>query len=334
MRAIQIHQHGGPEVMRIEEVALRDPGPNEVVVRNHAIGVNFTDIMHRRGDHPGTIEFPAGIGQEGTGVIEFVGDAVTEFTFGDRVAYATLPPESYADARVVDADRVVRLPDGVDFKSAAGILLKGLTVDFLIRRSYPVAAGETVLFHAAAGGVGLVACQWLKHLGATVIGTVGTPEKADRARARGCDHAIVHGEEDIVDRVMDITGGVGVPVVYDSIGEATFGASLDCLAPLGHLVCFGASSGHIPPFAPIELAAKSQFLTWARLPTYTARRGDLVDGAARVFEAIEKGIVVDPVSREFALEDAAEAHRGIEARELTGSTILIGDVPVDVEKLR
>ncbi len=324
MRAIRIHQNGGPEVMRIEEVAIRDPGPNEVVVRNHAIGVNFTDVMQRSGDHPGRkIEFPAGIGQEGAGVIEAAGEAVTEFTIGDRVAYGTLPPDSYAEARVLAADRVVPLPDGVEFKTAAGLLVKGLTVDFLTRSSYSVAAGDTVLFHAAAGGVGLIACQWLKHLGATVIGTVGSPEKADRARAHGCDHAILYREEDFAERVMEITAGAGVPVIYDSVGQATFRGSLDCLAPLGHLVCFGAASGHIEPFAPSELGAKSLFLTWARLPTYTARREDLLEGAARVFELAEKGILADPVTQEFALEDAAEAHRRIEARESTGSTILI-----------
>jgi NADPH:quinone reductase len=324
MRAIRIHQNGGPEVMQIEEVAIRDPGADEVVVRNHAIGVNFSDVMHRSGDHPGRkIEFPAGIGQEGAGVIEAVGDAVTDFTVGDRVAYGTLPPDSYAEARVLAADRVVPLPDGVDFKTAAGLLLKGLTVDFLTRRSYSVAAGETVLFHAAAGGVGLIACQWLRHLGATVIGTVGSAEKADRARAHGCDHAILYGEEDFAERVMEITAGAGVPVIYDSVGQATFRGSLDCLAPLGHLVCFGAASGHIQPFAPGELGAKSLSLTWARLPTYTARREDLLDSAARVFDLVGKGVFADLVIREFAFEDAAKAHRRIEARESIGSTILI-----------
>jgi len=323
MRAIRIHQHGDPDVMRLEEVPLGEPGAGEVVVRNHAVGVNFTDIMHRRGDHPGSVEFPAGVGQEGAGVIEVLGDGVDEFAIGDRVAYATLPPDSYADARIVVADRVVPVPDAVDFKVAAGIILKGLTVDFLTRLAHPVVAGDTVLFHAAAGGVGLVACQWLRDLGATVIGTVGSPEKAAQALAHGCDHAIVYGDDDVAARVMDITNGAGVPVVFDSVGEATFRASLASMAPLGHLVCFGAVSGHISPVAPIELAAQSHTLTWARLPTYFAQRTDLIESAAGVFDRIERGVLVDPVSRTYALTDAAEAHRAVENRETTGSTVLI-----------
>lgn len=323
MRAIRFHEHGGPEVLRLEEVLLEEPGTDDVVVRNRAVGVNFTDIQHRRGDHPQKVEMPAAVGQEGAGVIEAVGAGVDEFAVGDRVAYATLPPCSYAEARVLPAARVVRLPDAVDFECAAAVLLKGLTVDFLSARSYPVKAGDVVLLHAAAGGVGLIACQWLKRLGAVVIGTVSSEAKAARAAAAGCDHPIVAGSHDFAARVDAITDGAGVDVVYDSIGQATFRGSLQCLAPLGSLVCFGAASGHIPPVAPIELAAKSLFLTWARLPAYTARREDLVAGAERVFAAVAEGAVSVEVSGRFGLAEAAEAQRRIEERLTTGSTILL-----------
>ncbi len=323
MRAIRIHGHGGPDVLKLEEVDPRPPGPGEVMVRNHAVGVNFTDIQHRRGEHRRKVEFPAGVGQEGAGVIEAVGEGVEGLATGDRVAYATLPPDSYAEARVLAAERVVKLPDGVDFESAAGMLLKGMTVDFLTRRCYPVKAGDAVLFHAAAGGVGLIACQWLKHIGATVIGTAGSREKAERARASGCDHAIVYTEEDVAARVADITGGEGVAVVYDSVGQATFRGSLASLAPRGYLVCFGAASGPIPPFAPADLGAKSLFMTWARLPAYTARRADLVESARRVFAAQMAGMIAVDITQRFALAEAAEAHRAIETRTTTGSTILL-----------
>ena len=245
-RAIRIHETGGPEVLRWETVAIGDPGPGQVRIRHTAIGLNFIDTYHRSGLYP-LPSLPSGIGLEAAGVIEALGPDVTGFAVGDRVAYAAAPPGAYAEVRLHAADKIVAIPDGIEDTTAAAMMLKGLTAWYLLRRTYPVAAGETILIHAAAGGVGLIACQWAKHLGATVIGTVGTDEKAELAKANGCDHTIVYTRENFADRVREITEDVGVPVVYDSVGDATFEGSLDCLKPRGLMVTFGNASGPVPP---------------------------------------------------------------------------------------
>lgn len=320
-RAIRIHEHGGPEVMRLEDVDVGEPGPGEARVRHAAVGLNFIDTYHRTGLYP--VSLPSGLGMEAAGVIEAVGEGVTELSPGQRVAYAAGPPGAYAEARVVAADRLVPLPDAVDDETAAAAMLKGMTVEYLIRRTHRVSAGETVLLHAAAGGVGLVACQWLKHLGATVIGTVGSDEKAELARAHGCDHPIVYTREDFAARVRELVPG-GVPVVYDSVGAATFEASLDCLAPRGLMVSFGNASGKPPALEVGALAQKgSLFLTRPTLMTYVAARADLLESAAAVFDVIARGAVTIAIGQRFPLADAAEAHRALEGRATTGSTVLI-----------
>ena len=320
-RAIRIHEHGGPEVMRLEDVDVGEPGPGEARVRHTAVGLNFIDTYHRTGLYP--VSLPSGLGMEAAGVIEAVGEGVTELSPGQRVAYAAGPPGAYAEARVVAADRLVPLPDAVDDETAAAAMLKGMTVEYLIRRTHRVSAGETVLLHAAAGGVGLVACQWLKHLGATVIGTVGSDEKAELARAHGCDHPIVYTREDFAARVRELVPG-GVPVVYDSVGAATFEASLDCLAPRGLMVSFGNASGKPPALEVGALAQKgSLFLTRPTLRTYVAARADLLESAAAVFDVIARGAVTIAIGQRFPLADAAEAHRALEGRATTGSTVLI-----------
>ena len=320
-RAIRIHEHGGPEVMRLEDVDVGEPGPGEARVRHAAVGLNFIDTYHRTGLYP--VSLPSGLGMEAAGVIEAVGEGVSELSPGQRVAYAAGPPGAYAEARVVAADRLVPLPDAVDDETAAAAMLKGMTVEYLIRRTHRVSAGETVLLHAAAGGVGLVACQWLKHLGATVIGTVGSDEKAELARAHGCDHPIVYTREDFAARVRELVPG-GVPVVYDSVGAATFEASLDCLAPRGLMVSFGNASGKPPALEVGALAQKgSLFLTRPTLMTYVAARADLLESAAAVFDVIARGAVTIAIGQRFPLADAAEAHRALEGRATTGSTVLI-----------
>ncbi|MEC7523284.1 MAG: quinone oxidoreductase [Myxococcota bacterium] len=320
-RAIRIHEHGGPEVMRLEDVDVGEPGPGEARVRHAAVGLNFIDTYHRTGLYP--VSLPSGLGMEAAGVIEAVGEGVTELSPGQRVAYAAGPPGAYAEARVVAADRLVPLPNAVDDEAAAAAMLKGMTVEYLIRRTHRVSAGETVLLHAAAGGVGLVACQWLKHLGATVIGTVGSDEKAELARAHGCDHPIVYTREDFAARVRELVPG-GVPVVYDSVGAATFEASLDCLAPRGLMVSFGNASGKPPALEVGALAQKgSLFLTRPTLMTYVAARADLLESAAAVFDVIARGAVTIAIGQRFPLADAAEAHRALEDRATTGSTVLI-----------
>jgi NADPH2:quinone reductase len=320
-RAIRIHQHGGPEVLRLEEVAVGDPGQGEARVRHTAIGVNFIDIYHRTGLYP--LPLPSGLGVEAAGVVEATGAGVAHVAAGDRVAYMA-SPGSYAEARLVPADRLVKLPDGLADATAAAIMLKGLTVRTLIRRTHPVKAGETVLVHAAAGGVGLIMVQWLKALGATVIGTVGSEAKAEIARRHGCDHVIVYTREDFAKRVREITGGVGVPVVYDSVGKATFEGSLDALAPLGLMVSFGNASGAVPPFDIGTLAKKgSLFLTRPTIFTYVARRDDLERAAAEVFEALASGKVRVEIGGTWPLAEAAEAQRALAARETTGSLVLV-----------
>ncbi|MFW5876623.1 MAG: quinone oxidoreductase family protein [Myxococcota bacterium] len=324
--AIRIHEHGGPEVLRWQEVDVGEPGPLEVRLRQTAIGVNFIDTYHRTGLYP-LPSLPHGIGQEAAGVIEAVGDNVSGLGEGDRVTYAGAGgPGSYAETRVVPADRVVKLPDGIDDETAAAMMLKGMTVEYLVRRCFPVREGQTVLWHAAAGGVGLLACQWLKHLGATVLGTVGSDEKAELARAHGCDHTIVYTREDFVSRVHEITGGAGVPVVYDSVGRATFPQSLDCLQPRGLFVGFGNASGKPDPFDMGLLAHKgSLYVTRPTLFTYNATREELLQSAQALFEVVQSGVVKVEINQHWPLANAADCHRALESRETSGSTVLTTD---------
>ena len=321
-KAIRFHQTGGPEVLRLEEIDVGEPGQGQARVRHTAIGVNFIDTYHRTGLYP--LPLPSGLGLEGAGVVEAVGQGVAHVKKGDRVAYAGGAPGSYSQVRLMAADRLVRLPAGVSDQQAAGAMLKGLTVQYLTRRTYRVKAGETVLVHAAAGGVGLIACQWLKALGATVIGTVGSDEKARLARAHGCDHAIVYTREDFPARVKEITKGAGVPVVYDSVGKSTFQGSLDCLRPRGLMVSFGNASGPVPPVDLIQLSQKgSLFLTRPTLVHYTANRQELEGAARELFKMMQSGKVKIEVSATCPLAEAAQAHRDLEARKTTGSVVLL-----------
>jgi NADPH2:quinone reductase len=322
-RAIVIHAPGDSQVLKMEPSALARPQRGEVRVRHTAIGLNMIDTYHRKGLYP-LPRLPHGIGIEAAGVIEELGEGVTELELGQRVAYAGGVPGAYADARNVPADRLVVLPDSISDEQAAAALLKGMTVEYLVRRTFCVEAGMPVLFHAAAGGVGVIACQWLHHLGATVIGTVGSDAKAEVARAHGCDHAIVYTREDFVARVRELSGGRGVPVVYDSVGRTTFAGSLACLARRGMLVGFGNASGPPEPFDPLELArGGSLYLTRPSLVDYTATRAELMASASALFEVMNKGVVRVPVHQRFPLDQAAEAHRALEARETTGASLLI-----------
>jgi NADPH2:quinone reductase len=321
-KAIRIHQTGGPEVLRLEDVPVGRPAPGEVRLRQSAVGVNYVDVYHRTGLYP--LALPIGIGVEAAGVVEEVGAGVSHVRAGDRVAYVFSGPGSYAAERIVPGDRIVKLPDGLDDRTAAGAMLKGLTVQALVRRTYPVKAGDTVLVHAAAGGVGTIMVQWLKALGATVIATVGTEEKAKLARANGADHVVVYTREKVPERVKELTGGAGVAVVYDSVGKATFEGSLDSLRPMGLMVSFGNASGSVPPFDLGILGRKgSLFLTRPTVFSYVARREDLERGAAELFEVIGGGKVRIEVTRTLPLADAAEAHRLLEARATTGSLVLL-----------
>jgi NADPH2:quinone reductase len=321
-KAVRFHKTGGPEVMVYEDVAVGDPGPNQARVRHTAIGVNFIDTYHRSGLYP--LPLPSGVGSEAAGVVEAVGPGVTWVKPGDRVGYAGGPPGSYSEARIVPADRLVKVPDGISDQQVAAMMLKGMTTQYLIRRTFKVQPGQTVLFHAAAGGVGLIACQWLKALGASVIGTVGSDEKAKLAKAHGCDHTIVYTRENFVERVKEITGGKKVPVVYDSVGKDTYMGSLDCLQPLGMLVIFGNGSGPVPPFDLGLLAQKgSLFITRPTLVTYTAQREDLEATANELFQVVKSGKVKIEVNQTYALKDAVQAHRDLEGRKTTGSTVLL-----------
>jgi NADPH2:quinone reductase len=318
--AIRIHETGGPEVMKWEEVEVGKPGEGELRITHKAVGLNYIDVYHRTGLYP--LELPSGIGLEASGVVEEVGPGVEEFQPGDRVAYAHPPIGAYCEARVLPAEHVVKLPESIDDDTAAAMMLQGLTVHYLIRRTYRVKQGETVLFHAAAGGVGQIACQWLKALGVTTIGTVGSAEKAEIAKSLGCTHTINYREEDVVARVKEITGGAGVPVVYDSVGKDTFEKSLDCLSPLGMMVLFGSSSGPVSELNTGLLAQKgSLFLTRPTLMTYTAKRSDLIAGANELFEVVGSGAVKININQRYALKDAVQAHKDLEARKTTGSTI-------------
>jgi NADPH:quinone reductase len=320
-KAIRIHTNGGPEVMHWEDVPTPEPGPGEALVHHAAVGLNYIDVYFRTGLYKTTL--PAVPGMEGAGTVVAVGDGVTLVKRGDRVAYAGGPLGAYATERAIAADRLVKLPDAIDFTTAAAMMLQGTTAQYLLRRTHEVKAGETIVVHAAAGGVGLIMCQWAKSLGATVIGVVSTPQKADLARQNGADHAIV-GHADLPAEVKRITGGAMVPVVYDSVGKDTFMASLDCLAPLGLMVSFGNASGPVPPVDLGLLNAKgSLFLTRPSLGTYTAKRADLEHVANDLFDVVQKGAVKIRVNQTFQLRDAAAAHVALESRKTTGSTVLL-----------
>lgn len=322
VHAIRIHEYGGPEVLRWEEVQVGEPGPGHVRIRQTAVGLNYIDTYHRSGIYK-LPQLPAIIGTEGAGVVAAVGPDVTTLKVGDRVGYAG-PIGAYAESRLVLADRLIPLPSWIGDEQAAAMLLQGMTAQFLLRSTYAVQPGDTILVQAAAGGVGLILCQWAKNLGATVIGTVSSDEKAELARAHGCDHPIVYTRENFVARVKDITDGQGVPVVYDGVGKTTFMDSLDCLRPRGFMVLFGAASGPVPPLDLQLLAAKgSLYVTRPTLFTYVAKREDLMTSAADLFEVVHTGGVKIEVRQTFPLRDAAEAHRALESRGTTGSTVLL-----------
>lgn len=322
-KAIFFHETGGPEVLRWEDHDPGAPGPGEALVRHGAVGLNFIDVYHRTGLYP-LPSLPAIPGMEGAGTVEAVGDGVTEVRPGDRVAYAGNPVGAYAERRLIPAHRLVVLPDDIDFVTAAGMMLRGMTARYLLRGCYPVAEGTSMLVHAAAGGVGSLVVPWARHLGATIIGTAGDEAKAERARANGCQHVILYRQEDVAARVRELTDGRGVDVVYDSVGQATFMASLDCLRPMGTMVSFGQSSGSVEPFNPGLLAAKgSLFLTRPSLMHYTAQRPDLLAHARDLFDVVRAGIVQVQVNQTFPLAQAADAHRALESRRTTGSTVLL-----------
>ena len=322
VHAIRVYEAGGPDVMKWEEVSVPNPGAGEVRIKQNAVGLNYIDVYHRSGLYP--LELPITIGMEAAGVIEDVGEGVSDFSPGDRVAYGAGPIGGYAEARCMPADRVVKLPDSIDDQTAAAMMLQGMTVQYLIRRTFKVKQGDTVLFHAAAGGVGLIACQWLKALGVTTIGTVGSDEKAELAKAHGCTHTINYRTENFVERVKELTDGKGVPVVYDGVGKDTWDGSLDCLAPMGMLVSFGNASGAITEFNPGVLGAKgSLFLTRPTLMTYVAKRSDLVATANELMEIVGSGAVKIEVNQTYPLSEAVQAHKDLEGRKTTGSTVLM-----------
>jgi NADPH:quinone reductase len=320
-KAVRVHNYGGPEVLRYEDVEVGKPGPGQLRVRHHAIGVNYIDTYFRTGQYPAP-SLPFVLGNEAAGEVVEVGEGVAGFKPGDRVAYV-ITLGNYAEERLADVKFVVKLPDGVDYDTAAAMMLKGMTVQYLLRRTFAVKPGDTILFHAAAGGVGLIATQWAKHLGATVIGTVGSKEKAELAKKNGCDHVILYREEDVAKRVREITGGEGVPVVYDGVGKATFQGSLDSLRPFGVLVSFGSASGPIEAFNLGILAQKgSLYVTRPTLVTYAAKRENLVAMANELFDVVKSGAVKIEVHQTYPLKDAAKAHADLAARKTTGSTVL------------
>jgi NADPH2:quinone reductase len=319
--AIRFEKTGGPDVLAWQTVEVGKPGQGQVRLRHRAVGLNYIDTYQRSGLYQ--LPLPSGLGSEGAGVVEQVGPGVSGLKPGDRVAYAGGPIGAYADERVMPADRLVPVPDGITDQQAAAMMLKGMTAWYLVRRTHPIKRGETILIHAAAGGVGLIVCQWAKHLGATVIGTVGDEEKARLARQNGCDYPILYKHEDFVAKVSELTQGKKLPVVYDSVGKDTFYKSLDCLAPLGLMVSFGQSSGSVGPVDIGILAAKgSLFLTRPTLNTYTASREDLLMAARELFEVVQSGAVKIAVNQTYPLREAARAHRDLEGRKTTGSTVL------------
>ncbi|MET1532803.1 NADPH:quinone reductase [Burkholderia sp. MS389] len=321
-KAIRYDQPGGPDVMKWVDVDVGAPKAGEVRIRQHAVGLNYIDVYFRTGLYPQPL--PGGLGMEAAGEVTAVGDGVTAFKAGDRVAYVGQPPGAYAQERVMPAERVVKLPDGISYDDAASVMLQGLTAHYLLRRTYPVKAGDTILIHAAAGGVGLLVCQWAKALGATVIGTVGSDEKAELAKAHGCDHPIVYTRENFTQRVKAITNGAGVPVVYDSIGKDTYVGSLDSLAPLGYFVSFGNASGPLPPIDSKEFSSRgSLFFTRPTLFSYIAKRADLDAAATELFDVILSGKVKTSINQRYPLAEVGRAHADLEARKTTGSTILV-----------
>ncbi|MSO92332.1 MAG: quinone oxidoreductase [Rhodospirillales bacterium] len=322
-KAIRIHKTGGPDVLKWEDVEVGDPGPGQVLIRHAAVGLNFIDTYQRTGLYP-LPAYPAVLGMEAAGKITGVGPGVTDFKVGQRVAYASGPTGAYSEERLMPADRVVALPDAIDDRTAAAMMLKGMTTEYLIRRTYPVKPGDAILLHAAAGGVGQILSQWANHLGATVIGTVGSEEKAKLARARGCRHTILYTSEDVARRVREITKGEGVAVAYDSVGKTTLQGSLDSLRPRGMMISFGNSSGPIGSFDPGELQKRgSLFFTRPSLAAYTAKRDDLLASAKALFDVVSAGHVKISVNQTYALKDTAQAHRDLEGRKTTGSTVLL-----------
>jgi NADPH2:quinone reductase len=322
-KALRIHEPGGPEAFRWEDVSIPDPAPGEVHIRHRAVGLNYIDVYQRSGLYP-LPSLPGIVGMEGAGEVLAVGADVDGLEPGDRVAYAGNPPGAYATERLIPAHRLVKIPAQISDQQAAAMMLQGMTVQYLLRRTCRVQADDTILLHAAAGGVGLIACQWAKALGATVIGTVGSEEKAALAKANGCDHAILYNQEDFAERVKELTDGQGVRVVYDAVGKETFMKSLDCLQPMGMLVYYGQSSGPAPAIDPGLLGKKgSLFLTRPSVMTYTAKREDLVASATELFEAVISGMVKIEIKQTYPLHEAAQAHRDLEARRTTGSTVLI-----------
>jgi NADPH2:quinone reductase len=322
-KAIKLYENGGPEVLKWEDHDPGKPGDGEVRIRHKAIGLNFIDVYHRIGLYP-LPALPAIPGLEGSGVVEAIGEHVNNVVVGDRVAYAGVPPGAYSQIRCIPAHRLVKIPDNVSFETAAAMMLKGMTARYLIRGCYPVSSGDTILIHAASGGVGSIVSQWAHDIGATVIGTVGSAEKAEKARANGCDHPILYSQEDFVESVREITNGRGVNVVYDSVGQTTFMKSLDCLRPLGTMVTFGQSSGSVPPLDLGVLAAKgSLFLTRPSLMTYTEKQEDLLAHANDLFDVVQRGAVKITIGQTYPLSEVSVAHRDLEGRKTTGSTILI-----------
>jgi NADPH2:quinone reductase len=320
-KAIRVHRYGGPEVLSWEEVSVGRPGPGEALIRHTAVGINFIELQHRAGHF--STPLPSGLGTEAAGVVEEIGPGVIDLSPGDRVVSCEGPLGAYSEARIVPAHRLLRLPDGVSDVQAAAATLKGITAQYLLRRTYPVGPGDTILFHAAAGGVGSIACQWAKHLGATVIGTAGGPSKVAFAKANGCDHVIDYTREDFVGRVLEITKGKKVPVVYDSVGKDTFSKSLECLAPLGMMVSFGNASG---PIDPIDLGALAQrgslFVTRASLSVYGAKRADLLAMAKELFELLASSTLRVEINRTYPLSEAAQAHRDLADRKTAGAIVL------------
>ncbi|KZB52376.1 quinone oxidoreductase family protein [Thalassospira xiamenensis] len=320
-KAFRFYETGGSDVLRFEDVEVGAPGTGEVRLRQEAIGLNYIDIYFRSGVYPAP-SLPSGLGLEGSGVIEAVGDGVTDLVVGDRVAYAAQPLGAYAEARVMPAKGLVKIPDGISFDLAAAAMLQGMTAQYLLRRTYHVKKGDTILIHAAAGGVGQIVCQWAKHLGATVIGTVGSKEKAEIAKSKGCDYPILYREEKVSERVKEITNGQGVEVVYDSVGKDTFDDSLDCLKRLGMMVSFGQSSGVVPPVPLKALAPGAYFLTRPSVFQYTATREELLATANELFDVLKSGVVKIDIGATYALADAKQAHDDLEGRKTTGSVIL------------
>ena len=321
--AVRVHKTGGPEVLTYEDVSVPAPGPGQIKLKNHAIGVNFIDTYFRMGMYPSPVGLPFVSGNEGAGEVTAVGQGVTEIKVGDRVGYVSALG-SYAAERIMPAERAVKLPDKISYEQAAGMMLKGMTVQYLLRRTYRVQKGDNVLIHAAAGGIGLIACQWANHLGANVIGTVGSKETGELAKKNGAHHIINYRDEDFVAKVKEITGGKLCEVVYDGVGKATFPASLDCIKPLGMFVSFGSASGQIDAFNINILQTKgSLFATRPTLNTYAAKREDLLKIANELFEVVASGAVKIPVNQKYPLKDAPQAHRDLESRKTTGSTILL-----------